>query len=74
MENGIRINELKWTQRVRLLEKQKATLEQQLEFQSEKAMFFDMMINIAEKDLNIKIRKKALPEQLRTMLANEKKR
>lgn len=51
-------------QKVKLLEKQKNLLEHHLEFQSEKAIFFDMMIDIAEKDLNIKIRKKCLPEQL----------
>lgn len=50
-------------QKVKLLEKQKNLLEHQLEFQSEKAIFFDMMIDLAEKDLKIKIRKKCLPEQ-----------
>ena len=54
---------LELEQKVRLLEKQKHTLEQQLEFQQEKAIMFDMMIDIAEKDLGIEIRKKALPEQ-----------
>lgn len=47
---------------VKLLEKQKHLLEHELEFQSEKAIFFDMMIDLAEQDLNIKIRKKCFPE------------
>ena len=50
-------------QRVKLLEKQKATLEKQVEMADEKAIFFDMMIDIAEKELKIPIRKKSLPEQ-----------
>lgn len=53
-------------QKVKLLEKQKNLLSQELEFQSEKAIFFDMMIDLAEKDLNIKIRKKCFPEQSTT--------
>lgn len=48
--------------KVRLLEKQKQSLEQQLKFQQDKAIMFDMMIDIAEKELNIPIRKKSLPE------------
>ena len=51
-------------QKVLLLEKQKALLEIQAEQANKKAIFFDMMINIAEKDLNISIRKKSLPESL----------
>lgn len=50
-------------QRIKLLEKQKATLEKQVEMADEKAIFFDMMIDIAEKELKIPIRKKSLPEQ-----------
>ena len=50
-------------QRIKLLEKQKASLEQQVEMAEEKAIFFDMMIDIAEKELKIPIRKKSLPEQ-----------
>lgn len=51
-------------QKVLLLEKQKALLETQAEQANKKAIFFDMMIDIAEKDLNISIRKKSLPESL----------
>ncbi len=56
-----RIMELE--QRVKLLEKQKSSLEKQLELSDEKVIFFDMMIDIAEKEFKIPIRKKSLPEQ-----------
>ncbi len=51
-------------QKILLLEKQKSLLEVQAEQANKKAIFFDMMIDIAEKDLNISIRKKSLPESL----------
>jgi len=54
---------LELEQKVKLLEKQKHLLEYQLENAEQKAIFFDMMIDIAEKELNIPIRKKSLPEQ-----------
>lgn len=50
-------------QRVKLLEKQKATLEQELEKSDKRALFFDMMIDIAEEELKIPIRKKPLSNQ-----------
>jgi hypothetical protein len=40
-----------------LLEKQKALLEKQMETADKKAILFDMMIDIAEKEYNIPIRK-----------------
>lgn len=46
--------------KVRLLEKQKQSLEQQLKFQQDKAIMFDMMIDIAEEEFNIPIRKKSV--------------
>lgn len=49
--------------KVRLLERQKQSLEKQLKFQQDKAIMFDMMIDIAENELNIPIRKKSVPEQ-----------
>ncbi len=55
---------LELEQKVRLLEKQKKTLEKQVEHSDEKAIFFDMMIDIAEKEFKIPIRKKHLPKQL----------
>lgn len=48
----------------RLLEKQKEGLERELKFQTDKAIMFDMMIDIAENELNIPIRKKSVPEAL----------
>lgn len=56
-----RIMELE--QRIKLLERQKASLEKQVETAEEKSIFFDMMIDIAEKEFNIPVRKKSLPGQ-----------
>ncbi len=58
-------------QRVKLLERQKASLEKQVEIAEEKSIFFDMMIDIAEKEFKIPIRKKSLPEQSKNMQADE---
>jgi transposase len=49
-------------QKVKLLEKQKAFLERQVETADKKAIIFDMMITLAEKEYNIPIRKKCSPE------------
>jgi transposase len=63
---------LELEQRVKLLEKQKSSLEKQVEIAEEKAIFFDMMINIAEKDLKVPIRKKSLSEQSKSTRKNVK--
>lgn len=49
-------------QKVRLLEKQKALLEKQIEQSDKKAILFDMMIDLAEKEYNIPIRKNSKPK------------
>ncbi|MGH1438299.1 MAG: transposase [Lewinella sp.] len=49
-------------QKVRLLEKQKALLEQQVEKSDKKAILFDMIIDLAEKEYNIPIRKNSKPK------------
>jgi transposase len=49
--------------KVKLLEKQKALLERQAEVSDSKAIIFDMMIELAEKEYKIDIRKNSLPEQ-----------
>lgn len=49
--------------KVKLLEKQKAFLEQQAYVADKKAIIFDMMIDIAEKEYQIDIRKNSPPEQ-----------
>lgn len=49
--------------RVKLLEKQKSLLEQQAHVADSKAIIFDMMINLAEKEYQIDIRKNSPPEQ-----------
>ncbi|UII32018.1 transposase [Fulvivirga ulvae] len=59
--------------KVRLLEKQKNTLEKELEFTNKKAIIFDMMIDIAEEELKVPIRKKSLPQQLIDSRLNKKK-
>ena len=64
---------LELEQKVRLLEKQKAALEKQIEFSDKKAIFFDMMIDIAEEEFKIPIRKKCLPEQSTVSKGNNKK-
>src|SRR3970040_104161 len=49
--------------KVKLLEKQKSFLEQQVFVADKKAIIFDMMIDIAEKEYQIEIRKNSPPEQ-----------
>jgi transposase-like protein len=64
---------LELEQQVKLLEKQKAFLEKQVETADKKAIIFDMMIDLAEKEFNIVIRKKCSPEQLTITGKNKKK-
>ena len=54
---------LELEQKVRLLEKQKKFLEKQVETSDKKAVIFDMMLDLAEKEFNIPIRKKCSPGQ-----------
>jgi transposase-like protein len=54
---------LELEQKVKLLEKQKAFLEKQVETADKKAIIFDMMIDLAEKEYNIPIRKNCSPGQ-----------
>lgn len=54
---------LELEQKVRLLEKQKKELEKKAETADKKVILFDMMIDIAEQEFKIPIRKKSLPEQ-----------
>jgi transposase len=49
--------------KVKLLEKQKSFLERQAFVADKKAIIFDMMINIAEEEYKIDIRKNSPPEQ-----------
>jgi transposase-like protein len=60
-------------QRVKLLEKQKKFLEHQLEQADKKAIIFDMMIDLAEKEYHIPIRKNSLPELSTASKSNNKK-
>lgn len=54
---------LELEQRVLLLEKQKNRLESEALQSDKKAIIFDMMIDLAEKEYNIDIRKNSSPEQ-----------
>jgi len=69
--NEQRLMELE--QQVKLLEKQKAMLEKQVERADKKSIIFDMMIDLAEKEYNISIRKNSSPEQSTTIEKNIKK-
>ena len=64
---------LELEQKVKLLEKQKAFLAKQVETSDKKTIIFDMMIDIAEKEYNIPIRKNSLPEQSTSTKKNIKK-
>ena len=59
--------------KVKLLEKQKSLLEHQVERADKKAIIFDMMIDLAEKEYNISIRKNSSPEQSTSTKKNIKK-
>ena len=61
-------------QKVKLLEKQKKSLEHELERTDKKALFFDMMIDIAEEEFKIPIRKKSLSDQSKHSKQSTKKR
>ena len=60
-------------QKVRLLEKQKKHLETQLERSDKKSVIFDMMIDLAEREYNIDIRKNSSPGQSTSSRKNTKK-
>lgn len=64
---------LELEQKVKLLEKQKKRLEYQVGQADKKAIIFDIMIDLAEKEYNVPIRKKSLPEQSTSSEKNTKK-
>ena len=59
--------------KVKLLEKQKSFLEQQAHVSDSKAIIFDMMIDLAEKEYQIDIRKNSPPGQSNDLLKNKTK-
>ena len=65
---------LELAQKVLLLEKQKKELEKRAETSDKKVILFDMMIDIAEEEFKIPIRKKSLPEQSIDSKSNKKSR
>ena len=58
---------------VKLLEKQKALLEREAFVADKKVIIFDMMIDIAEKEYQIDIRKNSSPEQSIVLSKNKNK-
>ena len=52
---------LELRQKVLTLEKKNARLEKELEEKEQKVAFFDLMVDMAEKEFNIDIRKKSSP-------------
>ena len=60
--------------KVKLLEKQKTFLEQQASISDKKAILFDMMIDLAEKEYQIDIRKNSPPEQSTSSAQHNNKR
>ena len=72
MKKSIEQELMELRQQVKLLEKKNKLLSKELDQTDKKALFFDMMIDIAEKEFNIPIRKKSLSKQS-TNLENKKK-
>lgn len=64
---------LELEQQVKLLEKQKARAEYLASRADKKAILFDMMIDIAEEEFNIPIRKKSVPELSKDLAKNNNK-
>ncbi|WP_205487255.1 helix-turn-helix domain-containing protein [Aquimarina sp. BL5] len=64
---------LELEQQVKFLEKQKARAEFLAERADKKAIIFDMMIDIAEEEFNIPIRKKHVPELSKNIAKKNKK-
>ncbi len=64
---------LELEQKVKVLEKQKAFLEKQVENADKKAIFFDMMIDMAEQEFKVPIRKNSFPGQSIDSERKEKK-
>lgn len=60
-------------EKVKLLERQKNRLEHEVERADKKVILFDMIIDIAEKEFNIPIRKKYSPELSNNLKTNKKK-
>lgn len=59
--------------KIKLLEKQKSFLEQQVHVSDSKAIIFDMMIDLAEKEYQIDIRKNSSPGQSNDLPKNKTK-
>ncbi|MDD3080237.1 MAG: hypothetical protein PHH37_14215 [Paludibacter sp.] len=54
------------------MERQKSSLEQQVQISEEKSIIFDMMIDLVEKEFKFQSEKKSLPGQTDSTQANGK--
>ena len=63
MEKSKDQNLMELEERVKMLERQNIRLQHELEMKDHKVAFFDMMIDMAEKEFNIDIRKNSSAEQ-----------
>ena len=64
---------LELEQQVKILEKEKSRAEYLAQRADKKVILFDMMIDIAEEEFNIPIRKKHIPESYKTIAKKNKK-
>ena len=60
-------------QKIKLLERQKKTLEKELKIRDQKSIMFDTIVEIVKEDYNIDLSKKICPKQSKDTLAKEDK-
>jgi len=60
-------------QKIKLLERQKKTLENELKIRDQKSIMFDTIVEIVKEDYNIDLSKKVCPKQSKDTLAKEDK-
>jgi len=60
-------------QKIKLLERQKKTLEKELKIRDQKSIMFDTIVEIVKEDYNIDLSKKVCPKQSKDTLAKEDK-
>lgn len=73
MDKTLEQRVLELEQALRLAKKEQTRLEHELKQSDKKVILFDMMIDIAEEELDISIRKKSDPELLERMLNKKNK-
>jgi len=60
-------------QKVKLLERQKHTLENELKIRDQKSIMFDAIVEVVKEDYNIDLSKKVCPKQSKDTLSKEDK-